>query len=168
MTLPALQQKCLLHVSSFWLSSARAGTKTFLHTSIYMSNSYLVLSKCFWVSRWMDGWISYYPVFLFSDHFLSSESEPSVAVPLCCHLLKAHTSEAGMEIISGAVQMVVREHWEWMWYVMVTTTSRRDPAPTKHLLFSQPLTSTKARATPSADGTVSQTASSLLPIQVVI
>lgn len=56
----------------------------------------------------MDG----YPIilFLFSDHFLPTESEPSVAGPLCCHLLMAHTSEAGMEIISGAVQMVVREH----------------------------------------------------------
>lgn len=58
----------------------------------------------------MDGWISYYPLFLFSDYFLPPESEPSVPVPLCCHLLMAHTSEAGMEIISGAVQTVVREH----------------------------------------------------------
>lgn len=59
----------------------RAGTKTFLHTSsIYLTHTWCSVNA----SGWADG-CDGYPiilVFLFSDHFLPPESEPSVAVPL--------------------------------------------------------------------------------------
>lgn len=118
MELPALNGECLLHVAFFRLNS-RAGAETFLSTSMTPC-VYLVYSRDSenaygWteglMDRQMNGWISYNPVFLKSSpsYPLAPKPQTSVIASLLPPTNGPHLwGRSGM--ISGVVQMVVRQH----------------------------------------------------------
>lgn len=114
---PALRYKDLLYVSPFRLSPSRVGTETFLSTSmtpcVCPSCSRCSVNAYGWAEDWwLNGWISYYPVFPKSSPTTSFHQSQS----LQWQLLFVTTYKwptllvQAWKMISWAVQMVVREH----------------------------------------------------------